>query len=183
MARRPRRYVTRPAISLERLSTNAAGKVVYELASIPRWHDPYPVYTRRFHGALAALVPRPRANLTRYHGVFAPNSRFRKAVVAGSSKPAQKKRKKPATSIPTESGLERNLPTVPLSWAARLKRVFAIDISICPRCSGTLRVIAEVTDPDAIRSILAHVKQRAPPHTASLQKPLQASQNDLFCAS
>ena len=132
---------------------------------------------------LAALVPRPRANLTRYHGVFAPNSRFSKAVVAGSSYPAQKKRKKPATSIPTESGLERNLPTAPLSWAERLKRVFAIDISICPRCGGTLRVIAEVTDPDVIQTILAHVKQRAPPHTASLQKPLQASQNDLFCAS
>jgi hypothetical protein len=26
---------------------------------------------------LAALVPRPRVNLTRYHGVFAPNSNHR----------------------------------------------------------------------------------------------------------
>ena len=29
---------------------------------------------------LAALVPRPRVNLTRYHGVFAPNSKHRAIV-------------------------------------------------------------------------------------------------------
>jgi len=30
-----------------------------------------------FIGKLAALVPRPRVNLTRFHGVFAPNSKYR----------------------------------------------------------------------------------------------------------
>ena len=30
-----------------------------------------------FIAKLPALVPRPRANLTRYHGVFAPNSKHR----------------------------------------------------------------------------------------------------------
>jgi hypothetical protein len=30
-------------------------------------------------------------------------------------------------------------------------------------CGGTLRVIADVTDPDAIQTILAHLRQRAPP--------------------
>ena len=29
---------------------------------------------------LAALVPKPRMNLTRFHGVFAPNSRHRALV-------------------------------------------------------------------------------------------------------
>ena len=29
---------------------------------------------------LAALVPTPRVNLTRYHGVFAPNHRLREQV-------------------------------------------------------------------------------------------------------
>lgn len=36
----------------------------------------------------------------------------------------------------------------PLSWAQRLKRVFNIDIALCPICGGTLRVIADVTDPE-----------------------------------
>ena len=33
-----------------------------------------------FIAKLAALVPKPRVNLTRFHGVFAPNSKFRVRV-------------------------------------------------------------------------------------------------------
>ena len=33
-----------------------------------------------FIARLAALVPKPRVNLTRFHGVFAPNSRYRGRV-------------------------------------------------------------------------------------------------------
>ncbi len=33
-----------------------------------------------FIARLAALVPRPRVNLTRFHGVFAPNSKHRVLV-------------------------------------------------------------------------------------------------------
>ena len=32
---------------------------------------------------LAALVPKPRVNLTRFHGVFAPNSRYRAFMPSG----------------------------------------------------------------------------------------------------
>jgi len=69
------------------------------------------------------------------------------------------------------------------SWAERLKRVFDIDISVCPLCGGTLRVIADVTDPEAIRTILAHLRQRAPPDAGRRQRPGQGPQNDLFAAS
>ena len=34
-----------------------------------------------FIARLAALVPKPRAHLTRYHGVFAPHSRWRAEVI------------------------------------------------------------------------------------------------------
>ena len=37
-----------------------------------------------FMGRLAALVPRPRGNLTRFHGVFSPNSQLREYVVPAS---------------------------------------------------------------------------------------------------
>ena len=40
-----------------------------------------PLSTMEFMGRLAALVPRPRVNLTRFHGVFSPNSKLRKDVV------------------------------------------------------------------------------------------------------
>ena len=81
----------------------------------------------------------------------------------GSANPAHKKGKKLTASTPAEPTDDRALPSGPLTWAERLKRVFDIDISVCPLCGGTLRVIADVIDPDVIQSILAHLKQRAPP--------------------
>jgi hypothetical protein len=44
-----------------------------------------------------------------------------------------------------------------LTWAQRLKRVFAIDIEVCRRCGGRLRVIASIEDPAVIERILEHL--------------------------
>jgi hypothetical protein len=64
------RYVTRPALCLERLSTDTAGQIVYELKHPFRDGTTHILFTPKdFIARLAALVPRPRANLTRYHGV------------------------------------------------------------------------------------------------------------------
>jgi hypothetical protein len=178
------RYVTRPAVCLERLSTNAAGQVSYELKHPFRDGTTHILFTPEdFLARLAALVPRPRSNLTRYHGVFAPNSPFRRAVVPGSAKPSRNKSKKPTIQTATETSVDQVLPCSPLSWAERLKRVFDIDISVCPLCGGTLRVIADVTDPDTIQTILAHLRQRAPPDAVHRQRPGQGPQNDLFAAT
>ena len=51
-------------------------------------------------------------------------------------------------------------PTAPMTWMARLNRVFGIDLSVCPKFGGKLRVIGEVTEPKAIARILEHAKQR-----------------------
>ena len=44
-----------------------------------------------------------------------------------------------------------------LTWAQRLKRVFAIDIEVCRRCGGKLKVIASIEDPPVIEWILGHL--------------------------
>ena len=104
-------------------------------------------------------------------------------MVPGSAKPARNKSKKPTIQTATETAVDQAPPCSSLSWAERLKRVFDIDISVCPLRGGTLRVIADVTDPDAIQTILAHLRQRAPPDAAHRQRPGQGQQNDLFAAS
>ena len=61
------RYVTRPAVCLERLSTNAAGQVSYELKHPFRDGTTHILFTPEdLLARLAALVPKPRSNLTRY---------------------------------------------------------------------------------------------------------------------
>ena len=47
-----------------------------------------------------------------------------------------------------------------MTWMARLKRVFGIELSTCPKCGGKLRVIGEVTEPNTIARILEHVEVR-----------------------
>jgi hypothetical protein len=71
-------------------------------------------------------------------------------------------------------------PTAPLTWAQRLKRVFAIDITLRPLCGGQLRVIADVTDPELIRKILDHVNSRVPPRLPPRRAESHQTPPDLF---
>jgi hypothetical protein len=68
----------RPAIANERLTLNRVGDVVLQLKS-PTTHvlmSPLELMQR-----LAALVPCPRLHLVRFHGVLAPNSKLRSAII------------------------------------------------------------------------------------------------------
>jgi hypothetical protein len=148
------RYITRPAIAERRLSLANNGNVVIALKT------PYDDGTTHvvlspmeFMGRLAALVPKPRVNLTRFHGVFSrgglpPNSKLREYVVPQKPVEEQESAKPKAYSM---------------TWAQRLKRVFVgaairIDIEKCERCGGPVRIIASIEDPDVI--LLRHADMR-----------------------
>ena len=139
------RYITRPPIATKRLSVDTQGRVVYRYKRPFRDGSTHVVLEPfDFLARLAALVPRPRLNLTRFHGVFAPNFRHRHRVVPHHPK----------------GRVDSDKPLAPMSWAQRLKRVFAIDIETCPDCGGKLRVIASVEEPALIAKILEHVRTR-----------------------
>ena len=75
------RYISRPAISEKRLSLTSGGNVRYQLKTPYRDGTTHVMFEPLdFIARLAALVPRPRVNLTRFHGVFAPNSKHRALV-------------------------------------------------------------------------------------------------------
>jgi len=103
-----------------------------------------------FISKLAALVPSPRVNLTRFHGVFAPNSRYRADIII-----QKKDRKSAEKDIKTEGGKCRAM-----TWAARLKRAFNIDIKTCEACGGAVKVVACIDDPVVINKILNHLNSQ-----------------------
>ena len=75
------RYITRPAVSSKRLSITRNGRVRYELKTPWRNGTTHVIFEPLdFISRLVALVPRPRVNLTRFHGVFAPNSKYRAKI-------------------------------------------------------------------------------------------------------
>jgi hypothetical protein len=115
-----------------------------------------------FLSKLAALVPRPRHNLVRYHGVFArgchqPNSTLRKLIIPKSTKRVRgKENSKPDKMSEFEEAVSRNELVAPLTWAQRrdgepLKRVFI--------GRGRLRI----TNPDIIQKILDHIEAQPSP--------------------
>jgi len=169
------RYIARPAVSTKRLSLTRNGQVRYELKTPYNDGTTHVIFEPLdFISRLVALVPRPRVNLTRYHGVFAPNSKYRALVT-----PAQRgtgKKAKATQQPPDPTPAERRAS---MTWARRLKRVFNIDIETCSECGGAVKIIASIEDPAVIRKILAHLDQqptsaasrllpegRAPPTTA-----------------
>jgi len=129
------RYMARPPIAEERLSIDGDGLVVYELKHAFSDGTTHVLFEPNdFIARLAALVPRPRAHLVRYHGLFAPNARHRHLIVLRHTSPISTE-KSENTSVAT---------TAPMTWMARLNRVFGIDLSMCPKCGGKLRTSIEL---------------------------------------
>jgi hypothetical protein len=54
-----------------------------------------------------------------------------------------------------------------------MKRVFAIDVLVCPQCGGARKLIALITDGRVVRKILAHLGlSTEPPPLAPARAPL-----------
>ena len=82
------RYITRPALANERVQTNAAGQVVLKLKTPWRHGITHIVMSPlEFMQRPAALVPRPRLHLIRFHGVLAPNAKLSAMVVPQEPEP------------------------------------------------------------------------------------------------
>jgi hypothetical protein len=122
-----------------------------------------------FIARLAALVPRPRVNLTRFHGVFAPNSKLRARVT-----PA--KRGRGGKPNACEQGQEQTPSErrASMSWAQRLKRVFNIDVETCRACGGAVRIIGCIEEAEVIEKILTHVDKRDASAATSRLPPCRA---------
>jgi len=156
------RYVARPPLALERLGRDGDGLVVHQL------ERPFGDGTTEFLfepldflARLAALVPRPRSHLLRYHGVLAPNARHRRLVVPAPGPTPAARDDDEDTPAPMRA---------PMSWIQRLRHVFDIDLIRCPRCGAAMRVLAVITDPRVIVAILEHIDThpaRAPPIASS----------------
>jgi putative transposase len=155
------RYITRPAIANERLKRNRAGQVVLQLKSPWRDGTTHIVMSPlEFMQRLAALVPRPRLHLIRFHGVLAPHAKLRAQIVPSAPLNAHEACDHHAQSPPASAPAR-------MSWACLLKRVFDIDVEYCANCGGRLKIIAAIVDPAVITKILTHLHlpARAPPRS------------------
>ena len=149
---------------------------------------------------LCALVPRARHMLVTYQGVLAPAAGWRPRVVpppplpdaddpegcrhvveeqrvrkgsdqvAHADGPAEKAGSR-RPFVPHAPGKPRR-PRRRHAWAELLRRVFLIDVLTCPWCGGARRLLAGISDPEAIYRILAHLGlPTEPPELAPARAP------------
>ena len=126
---------------------NYAGQVVLKLKTPYRDGTSYLVMSPlEFMQRLAALVPRPRLHLIRFHGVLAPHAKLRAAIVPI-----------PARTTTGHADCEHaHGAPARMSWARLLKRVFDLDVERCV-CGGKLKIIAAIEEPAVIERILTHL--------------------------
>ena len=113
----------------------------------------------------SALVPRPRINLIRFHGVFMPNKQA----------PPTQRGKQPAKAESADNDwLDKSLEERHrgMTWMQRFKRAFSIDMEVCECCGGQVKVVASIEGPAVIAHILKHLKHKAA-SARPTNKPIQ----------
>jgi hypothetical protein len=151
------RYLLRPPLASERLEVLPDGRVKCGLRHA--WSDGTTAVVMDpvdFVARLAALVPAPGRQLLRYRGTLAPNAAWRKLIVPKA--PEAERKSCGAGASEAEPAKPARIP-----WAELLRRVFAVDVLRCVCCGGRIKIIATVTDPEAVRKILTCIGLPARP--------------------
>ena len=147
------RYLLRPALAVHRLTRLEDGRYRYGFKA--PWSDgtvalifePMELVER-----LVALVPPARANLVRYHGILAPNHRWRRAI---SPPRRHDGRCWHRPELPAAAGAR-------VPWAELLRRTFLVDVLRCERCGARREVLWPAVPPGPIAwGILRHLGMNA----------------------
>ena len=78
--------------------------------------------------------------------------------------------------------MEEELRPIPAKgWAEMMRKVYEVDPMVCPRCAGTMKVIAFLTDHKVVDKIIDHLKltfvaERPPPPHIAYQEVLMAAE-------
>lgn len=141
------KYVLRPPAANDRFEHHGNSRIAVRLKK--PWADgtTHVVLTyAELVERLVALIPPPRQNQIRFHGIFAPRHRLRARIVP--------------TPRPSSDDGERTDDCCRgsrMSWARLMRRVFDFEVMTCPRCKSSEQRIMFVTDPLEIHKVLSSV--------------------------
>jgi len=140
-------YMTRPPLATDRLTEGENGDLIYRMKrTFSDGTQAIVLSPMELIEKLCAMVPPPRAHQQLYTGVFSSHSKWRNLVVL---EPEARKGFNPVTVDKKKVKNHRR--------AKLLKRIFKIDVGVCPKCGTDLEIRAAVSDPEEIRRYLRHV--------------------------
>ena len=124
------------------------------------------------HADRCSHVPNKGEQMVRYYGFYSSVSR-------GKRKKSDQDDLIPSILEPVEdpdfSG-EGSSKEHRKNWARLIQKIYETDPLCCPKCSGKMRILSFIEDPDVIKKILKHlglwdIKARAPPKRANAPPP------------
>ncbi len=187
-------YMARSPFSLARLiRIPPAGKVLYKAEKDRCQRYPQPAGEDLFGGVarnyqifepldfLAELtqhIPSKGEHLIRYYGRYSNKARGLRAKSAPADPDPR-----PASDAPAPPMIAEPARLDRRRWAALIKHIYQVDPLRCPKCGGTMKIIAfiEAHQGDTIRKILEHCglwhdpPSRSPPKTLPSSRPVRSS--------
>ena len=116
--------------------------------------------------AMCSHIPNRGEQMVRYYGYYSNVCR------------GKRKKENRDNAIPNIIEDSNTSPAQRKAWARLIQKIYETDPLCCPKCCGTMKIIAWVEQPEIIQKILKHVglwevKSRPPPKTHSPPGELQ----------
>jgi len=166
-AERIGKYMIRPVLSLERLSfLEPEAKVSYRYG--PDRAEQETMDYLEFIARVTSHIPDKGQVTIRYYGLYANAHRgkVRKASVS------------PFVLRMAEEDLK---PVPSKGWAEMIRKVYEVDPMICPKCGGSMKVVAFIAEYAVVDRIIDHLKlrfiaEKPPPSRVFSQVALMAAE-------
>jgi hypothetical protein len=155
------RYLLRPPLSLERMSLDADGFVLYRRKARDRFGGTQTTFDAMdFLARLLMHIAQPKLHTVRYYGFYSSVARARRRAELDTED---------ATALDRVPTAERR--RLRRAWAQMIRRIYEVDPLTC-RCGAQMRVLSFILDPRVVTKILQHIvtkasaRERAPPPSA-----------------
>ncbi|NBX04415.1 MAG: IS91 family transposase [Alphaproteobacteria bacterium] len=163
------RYMARSSVALQRLTRQDDGNYHYQLKSPWSRQTHVLLSPQELMEKLCALVPPPRAHLTRFSGVLSPNAKWRGQVIADFMR--MQIETALGGEVPKPKTKRELSPGEKYDWAALLKRIYKIDMKVCEKCGGKLTLKAKILnawEAEKILTTMGLMAARPPPIKPSM---------------
>jgi len=165
-AERVGKYMLRPILALERLTLlEAEGKVGYRYGE--KGAELETMDYLEFIARTTSHIPDKGQVTVRYYGLYA--NAHRGKVLKAAISPLMPRMIEELRRVPSKG------------WAAMIRKVYEVDPMICPKCGGTMKVVAFITEHAVVDRIIDHLKltfvaEKPPPSRVMTEVALMAAE-------